>query len=147
MVAARCRPSVGLARARLAIAARIALVAFSRARSAWEAARRSRPISPTARAAHAGHHVDDRLGGKPGHRRAADVFQPHDHRTDGGQELGPGRLELVGPGGVVGHHDRHGAMMSPGGPHGPSDVTEDANLLRVRFLPLTGSCCLPWLWA
>jgi hypothetical protein len=35
------------------MAARIALVAFSRARSAWEAARRSRPPSPTARASSA----------------------------------------------------------------------------------------------
>ncbi|MFL6298358.1 MAG: hypothetical protein ACJ75M_21685 [Actinomycetes bacterium] len=35
------------------MAARIALVVFSRARSAWEAARRSRPPSPTARASSA----------------------------------------------------------------------------------------------
>jgi hypothetical protein len=38
------------ARARWAIAARIARVTLSRARSACEAARRSRPPSPTARA-------------------------------------------------------------------------------------------------
>jgi hypothetical protein len=40
--------SEGLARARFAIAARIALVTLSRARSACEAARRSRPPRPTA---------------------------------------------------------------------------------------------------
>jgi hypothetical protein len=41
---------------------------------------------PVLQALHAGHHVDDRLGGKPRHRRAADVLQP--------QEPGPTAVRI-----------------------------------------------------
>jgi hypothetical protein len=53
IVADRCRPNAGFAWATFRIAARMARVTLSRARSTWEAARRSRPPSPTARASSA----------------------------------------------------------------------------------------------
>ena len=45
---ARCWPRDGFARERVSIADRMALVTLSLARSAWDAARRSRPPRPTA---------------------------------------------------------------------------------------------------
>ena len=53
----------------------------------------------------AGHHVDGRLGG------AADVLQPQEQVIGDGEDLGAGRLEALGPGRVVGHHDRHAATI------------------------------------
>jgi hypothetical protein len=53
MVTPKCCPREGLTRARLATPARIALVTFSLARSAWAAALRSLPPSPTALASSA----------------------------------------------------------------------------------------------
>jgi hypothetical protein len=50
---------------------------------------------PVLQALDAGHHVDDRLGGKPRHRRAADVLQPQEPGADGGEDLGAGPTQTV----------------------------------------------------